>query len=644
MHVRERARLGAVALGAGAAVLALIQILEQSVSAFSPRPVVSALITVVVALVGATLARGRSVSQRRQFLSNVLRQSPMPTAADADPYMLGVFRPHTASGDGIGPYVPRSVDDQLERALAKGGFVLLIGVPKAGKSRSAYEAVLRRLSGQKLLVPYGGEALPSIIGDASLRSEEAVWWLDDLGRFLPGLDGPSLDELLNGGHVVVASVRADTWEALLKADGDAGEQARNLLAGAFTLHMTAEHTPEELADAARLYPDLDVSNGIGPALTADVPESREPVTRPPEHAETPHRFDPLLALLLLGTVAASVFLAGLIVGGGFSDSTPPPVASQVEQILGDGFRSGKQLVYYNLDADLHGLNQQSWVFVWRARSGSDQIQIYDEENGRLARRLEFPTGSGSKDPGRIVGQQLLNLDGFFEKELVAAYTSPKIWPAQVPIVITWNEARGRYVLAPLLPRSISSKTVPIDLAPSLQKPVRIVYHSGSTYAVKAYPVDKYKLVPSKGSKPALLVVATRTGTKIRDLGFTVPAVAVTTFSMRPLISTDDVPQLACVYPLTNITKDLTILKAESPLTSLSGETPDPFVPSGGSGPLGFADSGTNEGQSGEELLSDRARHTRAQPTPCGTGFMTTTDSTGTAVTITRLNSSATARG
>ena len=40
MAVRERARLGAVALGAGAAVLALIQILEQSVSAFSPRPIV----------------------------------------------------------------------------------------------------------------------------------------------------------------------------------------------------------------------------------------------------------------------------------------------------------------------------------------------------------------------------------------------------------------------------------------------------------------------------------------------------------------------------------------------------------------------------------------------------------------------------
>jgi hypothetical protein len=621
MAVRERARLGAVALGAGAAVLALIQILEQSVSAFSPRPIVSAMITVVVAGVGATLARARTVSQRRQFLSNVLRQSPLPAAAEADPFMLGVFRPRTPAEDGIGPYVSRSVDDPLERALAKNGFVLLIGAPRAGKSRSAYEAVLRRLPGQKLLVPYGGEALPSIIGDPALRSEDAVWWLDDLGRFLPSLDGPSLSELLNGGHVVVASVRAETWEALLEADGDAGEQARNLLAAAFTVHMAAEHTPDELAEASRLYPDLDLSDGIGPALTADGAESREPVERPPAHSEKPpHRFDPMLGLILVATVAASVFLAGLIVGGGFSDSTPPPVASQVEQILGAGYRDGKQLVYYDLDADLHGLNQQSWIFVWRSRSGSDQLRIYDDDNGRLALRLEFPAGS-SKAAGLLLGNELLNIDGFFEKELVAAYTTADTWPGEVPFVVTWSEARQRYVLAPLLAKPVSPKKAPVALAPRLKKPVRLVYRSGSTYAVKAYPVDLYKLVPAKGANPALLVVATTTNKKIRDLGLTVPGVALTTFSMQPLISTDDVPQLACVYPLTDLA-GTTLLKAETPMTSLTGSTADPFAPpSDTSAPSGFADSGTLGGTDGDFLLAERASHTRSEPTPCGTGVI-----------------------
>jgi len=621
MHVRERARLGAVALGAGAAVLALIQILEQSVSAFSPRPVVSALITAVVALVGVTLARARSVAQRRQFLSNVLRQSPMPAAVEADPYMLGVFRPRAPVEDGIGPYVPRSVDDPLEKALAKNtGFVLLIGAPRAGKSRSVYEAVLRRLPRHKLLVPYGGEALPSIIGDTTLRSQDAVWWLDDLGRFLPSLDGPSLDELLNGDHLVVASMRAETWEALLEADGDAGEQARTLLAGAFTVHMTAEHTAEELAEAARLYPDLDLSSGIGPALTAEVPETREPVERSPSHAETPRRFDPLLGLLLIATMAASVFLAGFIVGGGFSDSTPPPTSTQVEQILGAGYRDGKQLVYYDLDADLHGLNQQSWIFVWRSRSGSDHVRIYDEEKGRLVLRLDFPAGSGDKEPGRLLTHELLNVDGFFEKQLVGSYTSPKIWPAEVPFVISWSEARGRYVLAPLLPRSITSKKVPITVAPRLQSPVRLVYHSGSTYAVKGYPVDQYTLLPASKANPALLVVATTTDKKIHDLGLTVPGVALTTFSMPPLISTDDVPKLSCVYPAQNLA-GTTLLKAEFPLTSLGGTEPDPFAPSDESKAIGFGDSLTGGGTSGEQLLAERALHTRQRPSPCGTGYI-----------------------
>jgi hypothetical protein len=616
MHVRERARLGAVALGAGAAVLALIQILEQSVSAFSPRPVVSALITVVVALVGATLARGRSVSQRRQFLSNVLRQSPMPTAAEADPYMLGVFRPRTSTAEGIGPYVPRSVDDPLERALAKSGFVLLIGAPRAGKSRSAYEAVLSRLPEQNLLVPYGGEALPSIIGDTTLRSEDAVWWLDDLGRFLPSLDGPSLDELLNGGHVVVASVRADTWEALLKADGDAGEQARNLLAGAFTVHMTAEHTPEELAAAARLYPDLDVSNGIGPALTADVPESREPIERPPVHADPPsHRFDPALGLLLVATLAASVFLAGLIVGGGFSDSTPPPIASQVEDIVGEGYRAGKQLAYYNLNADLHGLNQQSWLFLWRSRNGSDDIRIYDDDNGRLALRFDFPVGSAG-DPGQIVSHKLVNIDGFFENALVGSYSTKKMWPAQVPFVVSWSEARRSYVLAPLLPRSVSFKKRPIQVARSLQEPVRVAYRAGSTHTVNAYPVDNYKLLAAKGSKPALLAFETQTGKQVNAGGLKTPVFAITTFTLRPLISTDGVPQLACVYPSTNSYKK-TPAQVQTQMVPLDGITPNPFDKE--SLVTGYADSGRATGDLSDPL-PPRARAAWENPAPCGTFF------------------------
>ena len=121
------------------------------------------------------------------------------------------------------------------------------------------------------------------------------------------------------------------------------------------------------------------------------------------------------------------------------------------------------------------------------------------------------------------------------------------------------------------------------------------------------------------------MVATTTDKKIRDLGSTGPAVALTTFSMRPLISTDDVPRLACVYPTTSLetTKHFkaNLLKAEVPLTSLSGFATDPFAPADTSKAVGFSNSGTAGGTSGDFLLSERARHTREYPTPCGTGVI-----------------------
>jgi hypothetical protein len=310
MSVRERARLGAVALGAGAAVLALIQILEQSVSAFNPRPAVSALITVVVAMVGVSLARARSVSMRRQFLSSVLRHTPMPTAAEADPLMLGVFRSRIPANDGVGPYIPRSVDGEIDQALKANGFVLLIGPARAGKSRSAYEAVHRVLPDRKLLIPYGGEALRSIIADPALRASNALGWLDDLERFLPSLDGPGLTELLLGGHVVVSSLREEAWQALLQADGDPGEQARALFGEAFIIIIAAEPTPDELTEGSRLYPEVDLSNGIGTALAGRGAASA-PLGRLRASASTSARFDPPLWMLLAASAAVAVVLAAL---------------------------------------------------------------------------------------------------------------------------------------------------------------------------------------------------------------------------------------------------------------------------------------------------------------------------------------------
>jgi uncharacterized repeat protein (TIGR01451 family) len=571
MSVRERARLGAVALGAGAAVLALIQILEQSVSAFNPRPVVSALITIVVAMVGVSLARARSVSMRRQFLSSVLRQTPMPAAAEADPLMLGVFRSRVPADDGVGPYIPRSVDGEIDRALKAKGFVLLIGPARSGKSRSAYEAVRRVLPERKLLIPYGGEALGSIIADPALRASEALWWLDDLDRFLPSLDGPGLNEVLRGGHMVVSSLREEAWQGLVQADGDAGEQARRLLADAFVISLTAKLTPDELAEASRLYPDVDLSNGIGAGLTADGVASA-PAGRLRAPATTPGGFDPALWLAVAATAAVAVLLAGLVAGGGFSDAKPPPLPIQLEQIVGKGYRDHQHLVFFKLDAGLHGLGQQSWILVWCCPNGSDDLRIYDNDDGRLSGQLDFSAPASMK----LAQHQLVNIDGFFETEFVAAFTNARISPATVPIVISWNNAARRYTLAPLLPIALASPRFHVNLLPPLRHPYVLMYRSNSTQHVPAYPVDAYDIVPANASNSALLVVATaidqwfpqeqpcaeevvnpvtRNGSTKSVMGGagarcyrSARIVAVMSFGIQPLPSTGNLLKLECLKP------------------------------------------------------------------------------------------------
>ena len=179
-------------------------------------------------MAGVSLARARSLATRQQFLTSVLWTWPLPTAAQADPSTLGIFPPR----DPNGPYVPRSIDSTLDRALAERVLVLVIGPGRAGKSRSAYEAVARSLPGRRLLNPIDGDALRSIVGDAGLAHADAVWWLDDLDRHLASLDGRALDEILTGGRVVVASIRDEAWQALLAADGTTGAQGRRLLGAA----------------------------------------------------------------------------------------------------------------------------------------------------------------------------------------------------------------------------------------------------------------------------------------------------------------------------------------------------------------------------------------------------------------------------
>jgi hypothetical protein len=114
-------------------------------------------------------------------------------------------------------YVPRDKDAEVDAALTRGGLVLLVGDPTAGKSRAAYEAVRRLSDNRLLLVPLHRGSLRRLL-DGGVRFGAVVVWLDDLERYLGGTDGLDVGLLRrlvgDGSHgVVVVAVNRDPEQA-----------------------------------------------------------------------------------------------------------------------------------------------------------------------------------------------------------------------------------------------------------------------------------------------------------------------------------------------------------------------------------------------------------------------------------------------
>src|SRR5262249_34086532 len=97
---------------------------------------------------------------------SLVRFWPLPEVGSADPIALGVFRSEIAaraSGQALGPYVGREVDEQLAAALRERPFVLLKGDSKSGKSRTAFEVLGRTLPDALLVVPRDPQAVRELL-------------------------------------------------------------------------------------------------------------------------------------------------------------------------------------------------------------------------------------------------------------------------------------------------------------------------------------------------------------------------------------------------------------------------------------------------------------------------------------------------
>jgi tetratricopeptide (TPR) repeat protein len=153
---------------------------------------------------------GRGRRAQEDELKAMLRQWPPPLVTEVVPYGgetpagcittrdLGITpseRANSYAAPGrIPPYVPRLADKALDEKLRTKRLVLLVGHSKAGKSRTAFEAIRRMSPAPRLLIPVRGKAL--LTGEQAIRRllnlqppmdwgpEPAVLWLDELQDFL----------------------------------------------------------------------------------------------------------------------------------------------------------------------------------------------------------------------------------------------------------------------------------------------------------------------------------------------------------------------------------------------------------------------------------------------------------------------------
>jgi hypothetical protein len=140
---------------------------------------------------------------------------------------LGVHRAAPDShGNAITRYVQRDVDELIDEALEDaaegGGFLLLVGNSAVGKTRTAFEAVKRKLRGFRLFPASspGDIALFTQVVQ-SLEEPRVVLWLDDLERFFGdgGFSASALGELIRNQAVIVATLRHDEYRRYRKRIG-----------------------------------------------------------------------------------------------------------------------------------------------------------------------------------------------------------------------------------------------------------------------------------------------------------------------------------------------------------------------------------------------------------------------------------------
>lgn len=205
---------------------------------------------------------------------------------------LAVQASATPVGTGMPPYVRGEIDGRVDRALDEHRFVLIVGNALSGKSRVAFEAIRRNFPRAEIWVPSGPSGLRVLLEcdpPLSLGWRPVVVWLDELDYYLTPRDRTDIEDegLVTEALIARHLVRQPWWRAwrlphLLFVATMSNREHDTLYDRLFqqanrsqrrVADIVALAQPVELADGAdagwdmaeaeRVYPGLDLGDGIG---------------------------------------------------------------------------------------------------------------------------------------------------------------------------------------------------------------------------------------------------------------------------------------------------------------------------------------------------------------------------------------------
>jgi hypothetical protein len=458
---------GGAGAAAGLAIATLV--LPQVTSIAAPTPLLSALVTLLLALLGAGVQRWTSWNTRESAFGTAIRVTPQ-FVENMVPADLGVY-----PAKELGAYRARAEDAAIRDELGPTDArpvvpVLIVGAAGCGKSRTAYQAALEVLPTTPVFVPQDAAGLRWLIDNEPAKAIDrnlVILWLDGLDRLIDGLDPASVGGLVRAGKPavqIIATIRADRWDDLRDGTGQSSEVARALddVAGTWTLEEAWGELSTTVADQS-----------VFRAVPTEPASQRKALGSRPIWGDRWFR--------CVGAVAAVVIGLGLFIGvssHGRSLVEPPPVADQIASVTQGLLGVGRHLVVSER-VQLHATEDPSWVVVtedapsssafyggavgdsgFRAPE-SDDLRIYDVRKGWLRLMLEFrPSGSGKaawawSTPSGAPAALDYNDDG--TEEIIAGWEAPDAHGDTVPFVIDWQ--RSRYTLIAMTPRPPELGTV-----------------------------------------------------------------------------------------------------------------------------------------------------------------------------------------